>query len=120
MVSGFTPGPWFVEHTATCGLRVVHGEANDWGFRDDITPGAFNPTEQGRANAALIAAAPALYEALEKALTWEGRLNRAEQMGMQTRGSRAEALAIQDIVNAEVRAARAALSAARPAPTEAE
>jgi hypothetical protein len=117
-VVAHTPGPWEATKVPT---QIGHA----WKF--DPVGGCLYVDDRGverrdpetaEANARLIAAAPALYEALEKALTWEGRLNRAEQMGMQTRGSRAEALAIQDIVNAEVRAARAALSAARPAPTE--
>jgi hypothetical protein len=104
MVTGFTPGPWSVEHTATCGLRVVHGEADEHGFRDDITPGAFNPTERGRANAALIASAPTMYAALvqaEDALAIKASLRAPEQARVQ----------------AALEAVRAALSAARPAPT---
>jgi hypothetical protein len=105
MIAGqFTPGPWSVEHTATCGLRVVHGEADEAGFRDDITPGAFNPTERGKANAALIAMAPTMHAALVRA---------------------EDALAIAALyrprderVQAALEAVRAALSAAGPAPTE--
>jgi hypothetical protein len=109
MIAGqFTPGPWSVEHTATCGLRVVHGEADEAGFRDDITPGAFNPTERGKANAALIASSPTMHAALVQA---EDALF-------------AQAVHFQNPDRARVQAAletvRAALSAARPAPTEAE
>jgi hypothetical protein len=105
MVTGqFTPGPWFVEHTALCGLRIVHGEALD-GFRDDVTPGPFHPTEEGKANAALISASPTMHAALvqaEDALAIKASLRAPEQARVQ----------------AALDAVRAALSAARPAPTE--
>jgi hypothetical protein len=115
MTGQFTPGPWYVEHTATCGLRVVHGEANEDGFRDDITPGAFNPTERGRANAALIAAAPALYEAL-KAVEWGGLADMVQ-------GGYEAACPYCEVTNAHgahfpACKVAAALSAARPAPTD--
>jgi hypothetical protein len=106
-MTGFTPGPWFVEHTALCGLRVVHGEANEDGFRDDITPGAFNPTERGKANAALISAAPTMHAAL---VTAEDALF-AQAVHFQNPD--------RERVQAALEAVRAALSAARSAPAEA-
>jgi hypothetical protein len=107
MTGQFTPGPWFVEHTATCGLRIVHGEADEHGFRDDITSGTIVPTDEGRANAALISAAPTMHAALvkaEDALAIKASLRAPEQARVQ----------------AALEAVRAALSAARPAPTEGE
>jgi hypothetical protein len=107
-VSAFTPGPWFVENTALCGLRVVHGEADEHGFRDDITPGAFNPTERGKANAALIAMAPTMHAALVQAE--DALFAQAVHLSNPDRAR----------IQAALEAVRAALSAARPAPTEAE
>lgn len=62
-----TPGPWFVEHTATCGLRIVHGEPDaKTGFRDDVAVGpVFQPSAEEIANVNLIAAAPDLLAALK-------------------------------------------------------
>lgn len=39
-----TPRPWFVEHTSTAGLRIVHGPADEeTGFRDDVPHGFPSP-----------------------------------------------------------------------------
>ncbi len=62
-----TPGPWFVEHTRTCGLRIVHGEADpETGFRDDVPVGRKHDdiTDETRANVALMADATALLDAM--------------------------------------------------------
>ena len=53
---------------------------------------------------------------LEKALTWEGRLNEAAQLAMQ-RGSNADSLNIRNGVSVEMRLARQALARLR-APSE--
>lgn len=64
-MSGHTKGPWMVEHTATAGLRIVYGEANEAGFRSDVPQGRgkLDPSEEERANARLMAAAPDLLKA---------------------------------------------------------
>ena len=70
----FTPGPWFVEHTALCGLRVVHGPRDGFGLRDDVPMGREGFSPEAHANLTLAAAAPDLLAAL-KAMTalpgWE-------------------------------------------------
>jgi hypothetical protein len=58
-VSAYTPGPWFTEATSTIGHHyVVDGD----GFT------ICEPSPMGSANARLIAAAPALVDALRWAL----------------------------------------------------
>lgn len=68
----WTPGPWSVENTATCGIRVVHGPADPGtGFHDDVDfgRGLIGPSDEQRANMHLIASAPDLYDALNALVT---------------------------------------------------
>lgn len=68
-----TSGPWFVELTTLAGLRIVHGEADLHGFRDDVPVGLgkLDPTTEERANVTLKAAAPQLLDSL-LAVEWAG------------------------------------------------
>lgn len=60
-----TPGPWFVEETPAAGIRVVHGDQDSEGFRDDVIIRGTISDKQALANARLIAAAPEMLDALK-------------------------------------------------------
>jgi len=67
----FTPGPWDHDSGMYGNGKAYHSIFSP----DEIIIAEFNPLsvtnpEQGRANAALIAAAPDMYEALEEAREW--------------------------------------------------
>ena len=69
METRFTPGPWQVFTTADGRSLLGVGDRNSTGISDcgDVTTndlGIWRSGKERRANAALIAAAPALYEAL--------------------------------------------------------
>lgn len=67
MSAGFTPGPWFASHDASSGDFMLH-YANDEGRGPSLLEGGLVLADdaENAANANLIAAAPALYEALER------------------------------------------------------
>lgn len=75
-----TPGPWEI-HTLLSGSENAKGfrlwsSINEWGCKTwiaDVSPvikDGGDASDEGRANAALIAAAPELLEALQDALYW--------------------------------------------------
>ena len=75
----FTPGPWVVETTNT-----LPGECADNvhrlcypGYRIRGICAIWNNTKTSKANANLIAAAPAMYEALQGMLEWARRVKQA-------------------------------------------
>lgn len=73
-MSSHTPAPWFVELTATAGLRIVHGPPDpETGFRSDVPVGlgSLAPTAEELANVRLKAASVALLESL-LAVEWAG------------------------------------------------
>lgn len=65
-----TPGPWEIRRMAAGGqiLIVPHYDEHDRRSVADVVPVAGEPKMDALANAKLIAAAPALLEALEKLL----------------------------------------------------
>lgn len=62
------PLPWLVEHSATSGFRIVHGEPRPEGYRDaiDLSWGHMAPSPEARANVDfIIRACNSHYDLLE-------------------------------------------------------
>lgn len=71
----YTPGPWMVEETDHLVKVVVQNDPS-------IQFGSFSKSEKGRANAMLIAAAPTLYDAIDRAQArWDDMPNFLRQNG---------------------------------------
>ena len=63
-----TPGPWFIDTTNSAApFGICQDSENGWGIAEVKT---FAPEGTDAGNARLIAAAPELLEACEKALHW--------------------------------------------------
>ena len=76
MKTQHTPGPWTHKATASLGPQyAVYGESDRTG-RDVAV--VYNNGNEAEANARLIAAAPELLEALEKAADWLSRSTRID------------------------------------------
>lgn len=77
-MSAHTPGPWYVDNGTFVGaVRESHGAARprivaETHYRDTNRPSHFIPSDEARANAALIAAAPDLLAALRDLTSAEG------------------------------------------------
>lgn len=86
-MSGFTPGPWIMaaKPSSVVGWPVVASTGRSIASIAYVSPDGFAPAEvdfneQSKANAALIAAAPDLLSALEKAAPFIGWASTREQI----------------------------------------